>query len=55
MKAFGYVYLVIVIAMFSCAASLLFKLGAHAATILFAIGGLLFMVSDFIMIYYSVD
>ena len=56
LKIFGYVYLVIVIAMFSCAASLLFRLGAHVTTILFFIGfigGLLFMVSDFIMIYYS--
>lgn len=53
LKIFGYAYLVIVIAMFSCAASLLFKLGAHVITVLFAIGGLLFMVSDFIMIYYS--
>ena len=53
LKIFGYVYLVIVIAMFSCAASLLVKLGAHATTVLFAVGGLLFMVSDFIMIYYS--
>ena len=40
-------------AVFSCAASLLFRLGAHVTTILFFIGGLLFMVSDFIMIYYS--
>lgn len=53
LKIFGYVYLVIVIAMFSCAASLLIRLGAHVTTVLFAIGGLLFMVSDFIMIYYS--
>ena len=53
LRIFGYVYLVIVIAMFSCAASLLFKLGTHVNTVLFAIGGLLFMVSDFIMIYYS--
>ena len=53
LKIFGYAYLVIVIAMFSCASSLLFKLGAHVITVLFAIGGLLFMVSDFIMIYYS--
>lgn len=53
LKIFGYVYLVIVIAMFSCALSLLFKFGAHVTTVLFAIGGLLFMVSDFIMIYYS--
>ena len=53
LKIFGYVYLVIVIAMFSCAASLLIRLGAHVTTVLFAVGGLLFMVSDFIMIYYS--
>lgn len=53
LKIFGYVYLVIVIAMFSCAAALLLRTGAHVTTVLFAAGGLLFMVSDFIMIYYS--
>ena len=53
MKIFGYVYLVIVIAMFSCAATLLIKSGFTAFNIVFTIGGLLFMVSDFIMIYYS--
>lgn len=53
LKIFGYVYLVVVIAMFSCAAVLLFRAGAGALTLLFAIGGLFFMVSDFIMIYYS--
>ena len=53
LKIFGYVYLVIVIAMFSCAAALLFRTGAHMTTVLFTTGGLLFMVSDFIMIYYS--
>lgn len=53
LKIFGYVYLVVVIAMFSCAAMLLVKLGASALTVLFAVGALLFMVSDFIMIYYS--
>lgn len=53
LKIFGYVYLVVVIAMFSCAAMVLVKLGASALTVLFAVGALLFMVSDFIMIYYS--
>ena len=53
MKLFGYVYLVIVIAMFSCSAVLLVLDGVQALTVLFAIGGLLFVVSDFIMIYYS--
>lgn len=53
LKIFGYVYLVVVIAMFSCAAVLLCKAGASVLTVLFAIGALLFMVSDFIMIYYS--
>lgn len=53
LKIFGYVYLVVVIAMFSCAAMLLVKIGASALTVLFAVGALLFMVSDFIMIYYS--
>lgn len=53
LKIFGYVYLVIVIAMFSCAAVLLVKDGDAAMTVLFAIGGFLFMISDFIMIYYS--
>lgn len=53
LKIFGYVYLVIVIAMFFCAAVLLCMAGATTLTLLFAIGALLFMVSDFIMIYYS--
>ena len=53
LKLFGYVYLVIVIAMFCCAAALLSKEGAGPMTIFFAIGGLLFVISDFIMIYYS--
>lgn len=53
LKIFGYVYLAIVIYMFSCAAVLLFTWQFNARTVLFAIGGLLFMVSDFIMIYYS--
>lgn len=53
LMVFGYVYLVIVIAMFSCSLMVLIKNGADAANILFAIGGFLFMVSDFIMIYYS--
>ncbi len=53
LKIFGYVYLVIVIAMFSAAASLLIRNGASPFNIVFAIGALLFMVSDFIMIYYS--
>lgn len=53
LKIFGYVYLVIVITMFSCAAVLLVKDGVSALTVLFAIGAFLFMISDFIMIYYS--
>lgn len=53
LKIFGYVYLVIVIAMFSCAASLLIKDGFSPLSIVFTVGGALFMVSDFIMIYYS--
>ena len=53
LKLFGYVYLVIVIAMFSCSAVLLVLDGVQALTVLFSIGGLLFVVSDFIMIYYS--
>lgn len=53
LKAFGYVYLVVVIAMFSCAAMLLVKTGVTVLTVLFAVGALFFVVSDFIMIYYS--
>lgn len=53
LKIFGYVYLVIVIAMFSCALTLLIKNGISSLTLVFVIGALLFMVSDFIMIYYS--
>ena len=53
LKIFGYVYLVIVIAMFSAAASLLIRNGSSPFNIVFVVGALLFMVSDFIMIYYS--
>ena len=38
---------------FSCAAALLVTLGAGALTLVFTLGALLFVVSDFIMIYYS--
>ena len=53
LKIFGYVYLVIVIAMFSAAASLLIRNGSSPFNIVFVVGALLFMVSDFIMTYYS--
>lgn len=53
LKIFGYVYLVVVIAMFSVAASLLIKLGASSLNLVFAFGAFLFLISDFIMIYYS--
>lgn len=53
LKLFGYVYLTVVIAMFSCAVALLMALGIARLTVTFLIGALLFMVSDFIMIYYS--
>lgn len=53
LKVFGYVYLVIVIAMFSSAASLWIKTATGALTVVFTVGALLFMVSDFIMIYYT--
>lgn len=53
LKLFGYVYLVTVIAMFSFAAMLLIMEGQSAMHIVFTIGALLFIVSDFIMIYYS--
>lgn len=53
LKIFGYVYLVIVIAMFSLAACLLVTGGVCPLHLLFFAGALLFVVSDFIMIYYS--
>lgn len=53
LKAFGYVYLTVVIAMFSFSVSQLIALGACSESVLFFIGALLFVVSDFIMIYYS--
>ncbi len=53
LKIFGYVYLVVVIAMFSCAVTMLTQKGITAMTIIFVIGAFLFVVSDFIMIYYS--
>lgn len=59
LKLFGYIYLVIVISMFSAAAALLLRSALLTEScltlfhILFAIGAGLFVVSDFIMIYYS--
>ncbi len=53
LKLFGYVYLVIVIAMFSCSAGVLVNLGASLGNLVFAAGAFLFLISDFIMIYYT--
>ncbi len=53
LKLFGYVDLVIVIAMFSCAAGMLLQLGASPMTAVFTLGAFLFLISDFIMIYYT--
>ena len=53
LKVFGYVYLVIVIAMFSAAASLIIRGGFTALNAVFTVGAFLFMISDFLMIYYS--
>lgn len=53
LKVFGIVYLVIVTAMFSSAAALLILTGFTPEKLVFAIGAFLFLVSDFIMIYYS--
>lgn len=52
-KIFGYVYLVIVISMFSTAVSILIKTGTSSMNIIFTTGASLFLISDFIMIYYS--
>ncbi len=53
LKMFGYVYLVIVIAMFSCTVGVLLNLGITAANLIFCLGAFLFVISDFIMIYYT--
>lgn len=53
LKIFGYVYLVIVIAMFSFAAVMLVVSGGRIMNWVFAVGAFLFLISDFIMIYYS--
>ncbi len=53
LKLFGYVYLVIVIAMFSCAAAVMLKLGMSTGNLVFVLGAFLFVISDFIMIYYT--
>lgn len=56
-KVFGYVYLVVVIAMFSTALAgfvkgiVIEEASYNEASIVFLIGALLFVVSDFIMIY----
>lgn len=53
LKLFGYVYLTVVIGMFSFASSALAALGASAFTVIFTVGAGFFVVSDFIMIYFS--
>ncbi len=53
LKLFGYVYLVIVIAMFSCALGVLVNVGMTPVNLVFAAGAFLFLISDFIMIYYT--
>ncbi len=53
LKLFGYVYLVIVIAMFSCAVGVLVNAGPSMGNLVFVLGAFLFVVSDFIMIYYT--
>jgi len=53
LKIFGIVYLVIVTAMFSSAVSVLCLSAFTAEKLVFTIGAFLFLVSDFIMIYYS--
>lgn len=53
LRIFGWVYLVIVIAMFSSSLVLLFMNVGGGCETVFTSGALLFVVSDFIMIYYS--
>lgn len=53
LKIFGYVYLVVVIMMFSVAASLILKGIISLRTATFTLGALSFVISDFIMIYYN--
>jgi len=53
LKIFGYVYLTVVIAMFSFSVAQVVTVGITAESMLFYFGALLFVVSDFIMIYYS--
>ncbi len=53
LKLFGYVYLVVVIAMLSCSVGVLITGGVTVAGLVFLLGALLFVVSDFIMIYYT--
>lgn len=53
LKIFGYVYLTVVIAMFSFAATMLIVNKVSLLTVIFLVGAFLFLISDFIMIYYS--
>lgn len=53
LKIFGYVYLIIVIAMFSSSVNLVCSKGLSNLSLVFLLGAFLFVVSDFIMIYYS--
>lgn len=52
LRAFGIVYLIIVIAMFGAATSLTITTGGEPLADTFAVGAALFMVSDFMMIYH---
>ncbi len=53
LKLFGYVYLVVVIAMFCCSVGVLVNLGLSTVNLVFVLGAFLFVISDFIMIYYT--
>lgn len=52
LKAFGIVYLVVVIVMFGCAAALCISYPNDTCSLLFAIGALLFMVSDIVLVFH---
>lgn len=53
LRIFGWVYLVVVIAMFSSSLVLLCMNGGGKSEAVFTTGALLFVISDFLMIYYS--
>ena len=51
LRAFGVVYLAVVVVMFGCAAALAILHWGEGCSLLFALGALLFLISDFVLVF----